>query len=616
MDDFDLDNDREFEKYNIIEKTSDNVEYCKQFYQEVFDDIGYFFQKMIKETPDEFLQPLKSDLANEIYFYRNLKEIESHSELLQVFNSFYFKTGRFPGNYTNLILVPKGENPSFVKTFDEISPIELNNKFSNTSCYGIAAVHFLAALNIFFGGEKNLSKNVMTELLHNLSYQALNFENTKVNIKFDQIIKLNKGLKSLIRDVDRSNVKTITVEDKILLDETKDKIELMEEELVNNVLSGKKIEIPVDFLPPMPEAKSKIEADTQKSKAVKRKTDESLNQVYETMTQNEITKAGNDLVKSVNDYDGELPSDVINNVISSFKQTDPVNRSVRKHVKETIKDRNQQYFKQRKPPSKTEKKPSRSFKPQVKITDIVNRNISRTSSLSSIPLNEVEMISRSASLDSISPMKREYSDTEMISRPPSASSIRDSINSNINLSFEQPFALPKPVKLIQKNINQWQEKETLLPKTRKNETQKVELPKVEIAKPVVNIDTKKKTSLTPAAKQILERQKEKEKAKKKATVVTTPFAVDILKEIKKKKEKSKKDPPTASLTNLIEKQSTIKKKVAAAKADSKQKRDELVAKWQNKSDDVEMAIPLQSGKRKKTIPKINPTGEAKYKKEN
>ena len=99
-------------------------------------------------------------------------------------------------------------------------------------------------------------------------------------------------------------------------------------------------------------------------------------------------------------------------------------------------------------------------------------------------------------------------------------------------------------------------------------------------------------------------------------MVTTPFAIDILKEIKKKKEKKINEPPTASLTNLIEKQSTIKKKAAAAKADSKQKRDELVAKWQNKSDDVEMAIPLQSGKRKKTIPKINPTGEAKYKKEN
>ena len=189
LDDFDLDNDREFEKYNVIERTFDNLNYCKQFYQEVFDDIGYFFQKMIKETPNEFLEPLRADLANEIFFYKNLKDIESHVELLRIFNTFYFKTGRFPGNYTDLILVPAGKNPPFIKSFDPISPTNLNDKFQNSPSYGIAAVHFLAGLHIFFGGEKNLSQDVMTELLHNLSYQALDFENTKVNIKFDQIIK-------------------------------------------------------------------------------------------------------------------------------------------------------------------------------------------------------------------------------------------------------------------------------------------------------------------------------------------------------------------------------------------------------------------------------------------
>ena len=76
------------------------------------------------------------------------------------------------------------------------------------------------------------------------------------------------------------------------------------------------------------------------------------------------------------------------------------------------------------------------------------------------------------------------------------------------------------------------------------------------------------------------------------------------------------DPPTLSLTTQIENKATVKKKLAAAKADSKQKQAELIAKWQSKSDDVEMAIPLQTGKRKKTIPKINPSGEAKSKKEN
>ena len=610
LDDFNLEDDREFERYNVIEKTSDNVNYCKQFYQEVFDDIGYFFQRMIKETPNEFLEPLKADLANEIYFYKNLKDIESHSELLRVFNLFYFKTGRFPGNYTDLILVPTGENPPFVKSFDQISPVELNDKFQNTPSYGIAAVHFLAALNIFFGGEKDLSRDVMTELLHNLSYQALNFENTKVKIKFDQIIKLNKNLKSLIRDVDRSNIETITFEDAV--DETKDKIELMEEELVNNVLSGKKIEIPADFKPLMPDSVSKIENDTEKAKAVKRKTDESLNQIYETITKDVVTKARNDLVKSVSDYDGEIPTQIINNITSSFKQNDPVNKSVRKHVKESIKDRNQQYFKQRQPPKVKTK--TKTIKPQVKITDIVNRNISRSSSFSSIPLNEIEMLSRSASLDSISTMKREYSDQEMISRPPSVSSIRNSINININLSFEQPFATPKPIKVIEKNIKQWGEKETLLtPKVTTKVESKI-TPK--ITNQVTSEVVKKKTPLTAAAKAVIAKREEKEKGKIKPTVVTTPLAVDVLKEIKKKRESKIKDPPTISLVNSIEKQSTIKKKTAAAKADSKIKHQELVAKWQNKSDDVEMAIPLVTGKRKKAIPKINPTGEPKYKKEN
>ena len=612
LDDFNLDDDREFERYNVIEKTSDNVNYCKQFYQEVFDDIGYFFQRMIKETPNEFLEPLKADLANEIYFYKNLKDIESHSELLRVFNSFYFKTGRFPGNYTDLILVPTGKNPPFVKSFDQISPIELNDKFQNTASYGIAAVHFLAALNIFFGGEKNLSQDVMTELLHNLSYQALNFENTKVNIKFDQIIKLNKNLKSLIRDVDRSNISAITFEDAV--DESKDKIELMEEELVNNVLSGKKIEIPTDFKPPMPDSLSKIQGDTEKAKAVKRKTDESLNQIYETITKDVVTKARNDLVKSVSDYDGEIPTEVINNITSSFKQNDPVDRSVRKHIKDSIKDRNQQYFKQRKPPKVNTK--VKTIKPQIKITDIVNRNISRSSSFSSIPLNEIEMLSRSASLDSISTMKREYSDQEMISRPPSVSSIRDSIKSNINLSFEQPIATRKPIKVIEKNIKKWQEKETLLtPKVKV--TSKVEskiTPK--ITAQVTSEVVQKKTPLTAATKTVIAKREEKEKGKIKPTVVTTPSAVDVLKEIKKKRESKIKDPPTISLVNSIEKKSTIKKKTAAAKADSKIKHQELVAKWQNKSEDVEMAVPLQTGKRKKAIPKFNSTGEPKYKKEN
>ena len=114
-----------------------------------------------------------------------------------------------------------------------------------------------------------------------------------------------------------------------------------------------------------------------------------------------VTEVRNDLIKSVTDHEGEIPIEVINNVTSSYQiqKGTPVKKSVRRHVKESIKDMNQQYFKQRKP-SLNYKTIERNTKPLLKITDIVNRNIptlTRSNSVTSIPIADVEMLSRSAS---------------------------------------------------------------------------------------------------------------------------------------------------------------------------------------------------------------------------
>ena len=157
IEDFDLQDDEEFNKYLIIQKSLENLNYCKRFYEEVFDDISYFLHKKVKEIPDEFVEKMQDDLTNEIYYTKKLKEIESHVEFLKIFNKFYFKTGRFPGNHFDLMIVPPGIKPSFVKTRDEISPSEINEKFQSGPSYGLATVQFIAALNVYFGGEKQLS---------------------------------------------------------------------------------------------------------------------------------------------------------------------------------------------------------------------------------------------------------------------------------------------------------------------------------------------------------------------------------------------------------------------------------------------------------------------------
>ena len=195
----------------------------------------------------------------------------------------------------------------------------------------------MAGLNIHFGGEKKLSQDVMSEFLHNLSWQALTIDNTKANIKFDAVIELNKNIKRLIRDVDRSNIKTIEFENGI--DDIKDKVQAMKEEVVNNIITNKKIEFPRDFKPPMSNTLTKVENDIKKVKAIKRKTDESPNDVYGEITRNLVTEARNDLIKSVTDYEGETPMQVINSITSSYQKQkeDPVKKSIRRHVKDSIK---------------------------------------------------------------------------------------------------------------------------------------------------------------------------------------------------------------------------------------------------------------------------------------
>ena len=133
---------------------------------------------------------MEEDLAREICYQKKIKEQENSTEVFKNFNQFFFKTGRFPGS-KNLTIIPSGIIPAFVKTKDVISPSDLYETFKDSNAYGLVSTQFLAALNIYFNDDKLLSKNVMTEFLHNLSLQALNRrrQNTVVKIQFNYCTK-------------------------------------------------------------------------------------------------------------------------------------------------------------------------------------------------------------------------------------------------------------------------------------------------------------------------------------------------------------------------------------------------------------------------------------------
>ena len=188
-----------------LKKAFDNLNYCKDYYQTGFDDTAYFFYQYIKKIHDIFVEKMEDNISHEIYFHKPLKSIENPRELLKLFSQFFFKTGRFPGS-ENLAIVPMGVMPSFVKTNEVISPFDLYEKFNSTSVHGLVSTQFLAAFNIFIGGNKTISKNAMSEFFHNLSMQALSRDDDRIDIKFDAIEEWNKSIKKLLKnDVDRNS---------------------------------------------------------------------------------------------------------------------------------------------------------------------------------------------------------------------------------------------------------------------------------------------------------------------------------------------------------------------------------------------------------------------------
>ena len=68
LDNYNLENDEDFDRYSIIQKTLDNLKYCRNFYEGVFDDVSYFFHKKIQELPDDSVEKREDDLSNEIYY--------------------------------------------------------------------------------------------------------------------------------------------------------------------------------------------------------------------------------------------------------------------------------------------------------------------------------------------------------------------------------------------------------------------------------------------------------------------------------------------------------------------------------------------------------------------
>ena len=89
--------------------------------------------------------------------------------------------------------------PSFINSNDWISPRSLYETYLGRDMQGLTSVQFLTAFNRFLGGDREVSRNAMSEFFHNISWQALTNDSDSVKIKFEAITELVKSINSLLQ---------------------------------------------------------------------------------------------------------------------------------------------------------------------------------------------------------------------------------------------------------------------------------------------------------------------------------------------------------------------------------------------------------------------------------
>ena len=156
---------------------------CRRLYQTLFYKIAETFIQYIKTlTPDE-IELLDADLKANGWGIKSIVEIEDCIELLKLLQLFYYFHQRLPLTNGHL-LIPVRKTPDGSK---KISLKNLYKMFKDTESHGLVSAEFLLALNLFFGGDVQLSKDKITELYKNLSLETLSGEQ---QVEFGKISEL------------------------------------------------------------------------------------------------------------------------------------------------------------------------------------------------------------------------------------------------------------------------------------------------------------------------------------------------------------------------------------------------------------------------------------------
>ena len=115
----------------------------------------------------------------------SIKNVQNASELLMLFDYFYFINSRFPTTNEHTF-VPRAKLPLEVNG-EELKIKRLYERFRGSDSHGLVCSQFLAALFLFFnGGDDQKARNFLSEFYQNMTVGTLS---TYHSFQFDAFTK-------------------------------------------------------------------------------------------------------------------------------------------------------------------------------------------------------------------------------------------------------------------------------------------------------------------------------------------------------------------------------------------------------------------------------------------
>ena len=125
-----------------------------------------------------------------------------------LFDFFYFVNGRFPTTDVHTF-IPRADLPMEVNS-EELNIKKLYEKFRTTNSHSLVSSQFLAALNIFFGGDPELSRRFLTEFYQNMTVSTLSTDGA---FTFDTFTDLSTSINLSLRRQRNESISRIKLED-------------------------------------------------------------------------------------------------------------------------------------------------------------------------------------------------------------------------------------------------------------------------------------------------------------------------------------------------------------------------------------------------------------------